>query len=101
MNTKTEGNIEIHEADEWAAIYLDGHLVRVGDAYLADEWLRTRFGVKTVQDDAFLRGQTSREGVAQTLDEVLDYARARQERQDRAAALRAEAARLEDEAARL
>lgn len=94
-------NIEIHEADEWSAVYLDGHLVRVGDSYLADEWLRTHFGVATIQDDAFLRGQTSRDGVAKTLDELHAYASARRERMDRAAALRAEAKRLEEEAASL
>lgn len=98
MNSETGSNIEIHEDGDWAAVYLDGRLIRVGDAYLADEWLRAHFGVTTVQDDAFLRGQTSREGVAKTLDEVRDYAQSRQERLDRAAALRAEAQRLEDEA---
>ena len=80
MSDVKESNIEIHEDEDWAAVYVDGNLVRVGDAYLADEWLRTYFGVKTVQDDAFMRGQTSREGVAKTLDEVLDYARSRQKR---------------------
>lgn len=98
MSNASASNIEIHEAEEWSAVYLDGKLVQVGDSYLADEWLRTRFGVKTVQDEAFMRGQTSREGVAKTLDEVTDYARSRQERLDRAVALRAEAQRLEDEA---
>jgi len=98
VSNASASNIEIHEAEEWSAVYLDGKLVQVGDSYLADEWLRTRFGVKTVQDEAFMRGQTSREGVAKTLDEVTDYARSRQERLDRAVALRAEAQRLEDEA---
>ena len=80
MGDGKASSIEIHEDEDWAAVYVDGNLVRVGDAYLADEWLRTHFGVKTVQDDAFMRGQTSREGVAKTLDEVLDYARSRQDR---------------------
>jgi polysaccharide deacetylase 2 family uncharacterized protein YibQ len=101
MSDGVGSNIEIHEAGEWAAVYLDGRLVLVGDSYHADEWLRERFGVKTVQDDTFMRGQTSRDGVAKTLDEVRDYAAARRERLNRAAALRAEAKRLEDEAARL
>ena len=101
MSDAKTSSIEIHEADDWAAVYLDGNLVRVGDAYLADEWLRTHFGVKTVQDDAFMRGQIQREGVAKTLDEVADYARSRQKRLDRAAALRAQAQQLEDEARRL
>ncbi len=90
--------VEIHEADEWAAVYLDGKLQRVGDAYLADEWVRSHFGVTTVQDDAFMRGQTGRGGVAQTLDEVEEYARQRAARRAEVDRLRAEAARLEDEA---
>jgi hypothetical protein len=88
------GNIEIHEADDWAAVYLDGNLQRVGDAYLADEWVREHFGVTTVQDDAFMRGQDQRDGVAQTLDEVKAFADDRDSRRARAAELRAEANRL-------
>ena len=66
--------IEIHGADEWSATYLNGELVQgPSDSYLADEWLRQHFGVVTVQDDAFMRGQTSREGAARTLDEVEKY----------------------------
>ena len=101
MSNGAGSNIEVHEAEEWSALYLDGKLVQVGDSYLADEWIRTHFGIKTVSDDAFMRGQNQREGVAQTLDEVLSYATARQEKLDRAAGLRAEAKRLEDEAKRL
>ena len=97
MSDASASKIEVHEDEEWSAVYLDGKLVRVGDSYLADEWIRTRFGVKTVQDNAFMRGQTMSEGVAKTLDEVQDYAKARQERLDRVATLRAEAQRLEDE----
>ena len=98
MSDASASNIEIHEAEEWSAVYLDGKLVLVGDSYLADEWLRTKFGVKTVQDNAFMRGQTQGAGVAETLDEVADYAKARQARLDRIAALHTEAQRLEDEA---
>ena len=91
-------SVEIHEDGEWSAVYLNGRLIRVGDTYLADEWVRDHFGVLTVQDDAFMRGQSSRDGVAQTLEEVLEYARVREERLSRGAALRAEAARLVAEA---
>jgi len=69
---------EIHVADDWAALYIDGQLDRVGDAYLADERLREIFGVKTVDDDAFMRGQTYSEGVAPTLDDVTVYRHARE-----------------------
>jgi hypothetical protein len=98
VSDASASNIEVHEDEEWSAVYLDGKLVLVGDSYLADEWIRTKFGVKTVQDNAFMRGQTQSAGVAKTLDEVADYAKARQERLDRIAALRAEARQLEDEA---
>lgn len=91
-------SIEFHNEGEWTAVYLNGNLVRVGDSYLADEWLQTRYGVVTVDDDAFMQGQSQASGVAKTLDEVRAYATARQERLDRAAELRAEAKRLEDEA---
>jgi hypothetical protein len=94
-------DMEVHEAEDWAALYVDGKLDRVGDAYLADERIREIVGVRTVQDDAFMRGQGGRDGVAQTVAEVEAYARERRERQERAAALRAEAARLEAEAAGL
>jgi len=92
MSDASASKIEVHEDEEWSAVYLDGKLVEVGDSYLADEWIRAHFGVKTVSDNAFMRGQTQREGVAQTLDEVADYAKVRQERLDRIAALRAEGA---------
>lgn len=94
-------SIEVHEAEEWSALYLDGKLVLVGDSYHADEWIRGHFGIKTVQDDAFMRGQTSRAGVATTLGEVAAYAQDRQDRLTRAAELQAEAARLTEEASRL
>jgi hypothetical protein len=90
--------IEIHEAEEWAAVYLNGHLQHVGDTYLADEWIREHFGVKTIQDDAFMRGQTSRDGVAQTVHEVNAYIEDREAKLRRAAELREEAARLLAEA---
>jgi len=91
-------DIEFHESDEWTAVYLDGKLIRVGDHYLADEWLREYVGVKTVQDDAFFRGGRDRAHVAPTLADLYAYVEARQARLDRAAALREEAERLESEA---
>ena len=86
--------VEIHEAEEWSAVYLDGVLQRVGDSYLADEWVRAHFGVTTVQDDAFMRGQNARSGVAPTLTALAQY-------RDERDAARAEAERLRAEAARL
>jgi len=95
------GSVEIHDYDDWSAVYLDGVLQRVGDTYLADEWVREHFGVTTVQDNAFMRGQNGRDGVAQTLDEVYDYQRRRDENIAKGAELRAEASRLLAEAAEL
>jgi hypothetical protein len=83
--------LEIHYADEWAALYVDGKLERVGDTYLAEERAFELLGVTTVQDSAFLRGQTSREGCAQNLDEVGAYRDARDTAIERARRLEAEA----------
>ena len=94
------GVVEVHEAEEWSAVYLDGKLVRQGDSYLADDWVREHFGVVTVQDDAFLRGGTGSE-TAQTLDEVADYAAERATRAERAADLERRASEMFDEARRL
>lgn len=91
--------MEIHyTGSEWAALYVDGKLVDVGDAYLAEEEAFRRLGVKQVYDDSFMRGQTQREGVAKTLEEVEEYKTLRTERQRKADELRAEAARLAKEA---
>lgn len=93
--------LEIHYADQWAALYVNGRLDRVGDSYLAEERAFELCGVKTVQDDAFMRGQTTREGVAQTIDEVNEYRQQRDHARAEAARLREEAARLAAEADRL
>ncbi len=94
-------NLEIHYADEWAALYKDGELVRVGDSYLAEEKAFELLGVIIVQDDAFMRGQGRSDGVAQTLDEVVEYALERDRRKQTAADKRAEAERLLAEAKEL
>jgi hypothetical protein len=93
--------LEIHYADEWAALYVDGKLDRVGDSYLAEERAFEILGVKTVQDDAFMCGQTSAAGVAQTVEEAEEFAREREAKRARAAELRAQADRLLREAGEL
>ncbi len=92
--------LEIHYADDWAALYVDGVLdpQSVGDSYIAEEMALARFGVTQVHDSAFLRGQTKREGVAKTLEEVEAYRVAREERLQRAQARRTQAALLIEEA---
>jgi hypothetical protein len=83
--------LEIHYAEEWAALYVDGNLERAGDTYLAEERAFELLGVTTVQDPAFLRGQASRDGCAQTLDEVEAYRSARDAAIARASLLEQEA----------
>jgi hypothetical protein len=86
-------HMEVHEEEEWSALYVDGRLALVGGGYLADERVRELVGVVTIQDDAFMRGQKCADGVAQTLEEVEAYRTERERRRERAAELRAEAAR--------
>lgn len=90
--------IEIHYDEEWAACYVDGRLAVVGDSYLAEEKAFELLGVKQVSDDSFMRGQRSRDGVAQTLQEVEEYRTRRTERERQASALEVEASRLLREA---
>lgn len=93
--------LEIHYSGEWAALYIDGKLDIVGDSYLAEEKAFELFGVRQVQDDAFMLGQTARDGVAKTLEEVAAHQAARADRRAKALALREEAARLEARATAL
>lgn len=87
-------SVTIYEDEEWSAVYLDGKLQRVGDSYLADEWVRSHYGIETVQSADFLRGGTQRADVAPTLEALEEYRRDRESREARAAELRAEADRL-------
>lgn len=93
--------LEIHYSDDWAALYVDGKLDRVGDTYLTEERAFELTGVKQVQDNAFMRGQSFREGVARTLDEVAEFRDQREANKVKAAELRAEADRLLAEAGAL
>ncbi len=93
--------LEIHYADDWAALYKDGKLERVGDTYLAEERAFELLGVVIVQDAAFMRGQSHRDGVAQTVDEIDEYVRDRDDRKRLADQKRAEAERLLAEAREL
>lgn len=88
--------LEIHydPNGEWAALYVDGKLERVGDSYLTEGRAFELTGVKTVQDSAFLRGQGEVSGVARTLDEVATYRAERERRLRQANELRKHAAQL-------
>lgn len=87
-------DIVIYESDDWSAVYEGGRLIRVFTAYLADEWVRKHFNVKTVQGDEFLLGQNHRDGAAQTIDQIEKYVKERDARMAEAARLRAEASAL-------
>lgn len=87
--------LEIHEAEEWSALYIDGKLERVGDSYLAVEKVFELLGVKVVQDNAFMRGQYAREGVAPTLADIESFRVERDARQAEADELAARADELQ------
>lgn len=84
-------DLEIHYCDDWAALYVDGDLVQVGDSYLAEERAFQIMGVKTIHDDGFMRGGSSREGVASTLADIVAYRTSRDAQLQRVMELRAEA----------
>lgn len=88
-------------SDEWSAVYLDGELQRVGDSYLADEWVREHFGVETIQSDDFLRGGDKRDDVAPTLAALKEWTDDRDARKRWADELREQAADLVARAAQV
>ena len=90
--------MEIHYQEDWAALYVNGVLDRVGDADNTVQRALELCGVVTVMDDAFMRGQDQREGVAPTLDAVAEYRTDRECARALAADLRARAAALLAEA---
>lgn len=95
--------IELHRSTgEWSALYVNGNLAVVGDHYLCDEMIHKMFGVKVVDEDAFMRGQDNKaDEVAKTLDEVREYTDARDRRASEAERLRAQAKDLIDKAKEL
>ena len=95
-------HLEIHYTDgAWAGLYVDGTLTQVGDAHVAEEMAFGLAGVIVVKDDAFMRGQIHRDGVARTLDEVAMYRKVRDHRRARVVELRQRAAELEAQAREL
>lgn len=95
--------VVVYQGDgEWSAIYLDGKLQRVGDHYLADEWIREHFGVETVQSNDFFLGRgDQRRDVADTVEQIQAYTAERSARLAKAYALREQAEALEAEAEQL
>jgi hypothetical protein len=95
--------IEIHYADgeDQAALYVDGQLHRdkhgrpaISRVDYVEETVFELLKVKRVYDSAFKRGGDGREGFAETLDQVIEFATERDQKL-------AEAARLEERAAQL
>lgn len=93
--------LEIHYSDDWAALYVDGQLDRVGDSYLAEERVMELIGVTVVHDNAFMRGQHKRDGVAPTVEEVEQFRAQRETNRRTADELEAQAKELLEDAARL
>jgi len=86
------GKIEFHRVgEEWTAVYLDGTLQRVGDSYLADEWLQEHAGVKVVPDSPCMIDDHK---AFRTLAEVEAEAERRASLAAQAQALRLQAAEL-------
>jgi hypothetical protein len=84
--------MEIHEYDDAAALYIDGRLHTA--QHNVDELALELLGVTVVDDSAFMQGQTKWSGVAQTLDDVRRFREARLRLATRAAELREQAASL-------
>lgn len=93
--------VQLHEGDDYSAVYIDGTLQQVGKTDNVIEWLLEYFGVSTVQDDAFMQGQLQRSGAAATLDQVKAYRDERQARITEAAAMREQAHGLMGQARRI
>lgn len=79
---------------EWAALYVDGKLDVAGDCYLADDRIAELADVEIHSSDAFLRGGNTYEGIASTLDELHEWEREQETKNEEADRLRAEAAEL-------
>lgn len=89
--------IDFYRDEEWTAVYLNGSLVRVGDSYLADEWLQQRCGVvEHYDEDYFLGRDKTRENVAATTAEIDAFYHVEEEKQAEIARLRARLAELEN-----
>lgn len=94
----TPDRVVFFEYGDGAAIYVDGKLVAAHHPPEMTEKLLSMLGVRTVQDPAFMLGQTSWAGVAETVEDAAAFARATTAKAERAKAMRAEAQALLDKA---
>lgn len=93
--------IEFHRVagdGDWTAVYLNGKLQRVGDSYLADEWLQSHVGVTVVEDSPCMLDEHR---AMKTLAEVQREVAEREQRAEEARKLREQAAELERQASLL
>jgi hypothetical protein len=93
-------SVQFRRSGEWTMVYLNGQLQLAGDHYHADEWLQEHCGVEVVDDEAGLcipDGHSALRTLAEVEAAELEYAR----RSEVAAAKRAEAQHLLDEAAEI
>lgn len=89
------------ENGDAAATYVRGQLVECHHPPEVRERLINLLGVRMVQDGAFMKGQSSWGGAAQTLEEAEAFAVDRELKAQRAAALREQAAVMIAEADRI
>jgi len=93
-------DIEVHFAEDWAAVYENGELAyehHVDDMF---DFLFSKLKIKEVHDDAFLRGGSG-QNTAKTLVEVYEYRQQRELKLDQAKLLLEQASELREEAERL
>lgn len=78
-------------SQEWSAVYHDGGLVSAGDHAVVIEKLLALLQVAVISSDDFLQGGDSHASVAQSLDELQEYRRAREELEHEASELERQA----------
>ena len=100
---KAHPKLEIYSGSgEWSALYIDGKLDVVGDAYLAEEKAMLLCGVEFHQDSPdWIGPKGDKESVAQTTDEIQARKTDRLAREREAEDLEREANALLQQAQRL
>lgn len=92
-------DVVLYQGEEWSALYVDDRLLEIGDHYLVEERLLDVLGIEFIQSDDFLRGGSSREDAAKTLDEIESYQDSRDSAEAMAALAEAAVRSAEDKLA--
>ena len=66
-------NFVRYNGGEWSALYQDGELVVIGGYHLSDYYLANYLNVEDIDSGDFLRGGSTRDQAAKTLQEIEDY----------------------------